>query len=52
MFTGGKKIQKTVKTKFRDNRERDYRSTSKQKSKQHDKSTYRLIRNEENDYVL
>jgi hypothetical protein len=50
METGGKKFIKPSKTKFRKNRDREDLKTQKQKH--HDKSFYRLFRQEENDYVV
>lgn len=48
MYSGGSKFQKTVKTKFKKN---DDREASKQsKPKHHDKSFYRLKKQEEKDY--
>jgi len=49
MFAGGKKIQKTQKTKFRKNQDRENQESKKQKH--HDKSFYRLMR-EEKDHVI
>ena len=49
MLTGGKKIQKTQKTKFRKNQDRENQESKKQKH--HDKSFYRLMR-EEKDHVI
>lgn len=50
METGGKKFVKPQKTKFRKNKETE--NINKQKQKHHDKSFYRLLRQEETDYVL
>lgn len=50
MISGGKKVQKPQKTKFR--RDDDYGMLSKPKKKHHDKSTYRLLRQEKEDVVL
>jgi hypothetical protein len=50
METGGKKIVKTQKTKFRKNRDRENPNFHKQKH--HDKSFYRLVKQEKEDYVL
>lgn len=49
---GGKKIHKTVKTKFNKKQE-DERFNAKDKRKHHDKSVYRLLRQQEReDYVV
>jgi hypothetical protein len=49
MSTGSKQIIKTQKSKFKKNQDRE---TLKQfKKKHHDKTTYRLARNEDKDYV-
>ena len=50
METGGKKIVKTQKTKFRKNRDRENLNLHKQKH--HDKSFYRLVKQEKEDYVV
>jgi hypothetical protein len=50
MLTGGKKYEKPVKTKFRKNK--DSENNNKQKQKHHDKSFYRLLKQEETDYVV
>lgn len=53
MQYGGKKFQKTEKTKFKKNRESwgDGPQKLKEfKKRHHDKSTYRLIRNEDKEY--
>jgi hypothetical protein len=48
---GGKKIYKTVKTKFKEHQEGNI--SSKQKRKQHDKVAYRLLRQQQkDDYVV
>jgi hypothetical protein len=48
---GGKKIHKTVKTKFRKNEED--KLNAKDKRKHHDKTMYRLLRQQEReDYVV
>ena len=44
MLSGGKKFQKTQKTKFRKNVDREYAKFDKQKH--HDKSFYRLAKQE------
>ena len=48
MFTGGKKVIKTQKSKFRPEREKE--TLKEFKKKHHDKTTYRLMKNEENYY--
>lgn len=48
MFTGSKKVVKTKKSKFR--RDQDGETLKEFKKKHHDKTTYRLMRKEENDY--
>lgn len=50
METGGKKIVKTQKTKFRKNR--DHENLKFGKQKHHDKSFYRLVKQEKEDYVI
>ena len=48
---GGKKIQKTVKTKFKKNRDFDsYKQTDKKRH--HDKTIYRLVKQEKEEYVV
>lgn len=47
MYSGGSKFQKTVKTKFKKNQDREF---DKQKSKHHDKTFYRLKKQEEKEY--
>ena len=49
MVGSGKKIEKVQKTKFRKNK--DVKENLNNKMKHHDKSFYRLIK-EEKDYVL
>lgn len=49
MYSGGSKFQKTVKTKFKKNQDRE---VEKAKAKHHDKSFYRLKKQEENEYEL
>lgn len=51
MLSGGKKFQKTYKTKFRKNVDREYYSSKVEKQKHHDKSFYRLVK-QEKDYEL
>lgn len=50
MITGGKKVQKPQKTKYR--KDDDYNMLSKPKKKHHDKRTYRLLKQERDDVVL
>jgi len=50
MLQGGKKYDKTVKTKFKKHRDREG-SKQENKQKHHDKSFYRL-KKEENEYVV
>ncbi len=51
MEIGGKKVIKTEKTKFRKNKDsREFGNAQKQKH--HDKSFYRLMKQEKDDYVL
>jgi hypothetical protein len=50
MLQGGKKYDKTVKTKFKKNRDKEG-SKQFEKQKHHDKSFYRL-KKEENEYVV
>ena len=49
MISGGKKIQKTTKTKFRKNK--DHENFKLDKKKHHDKSFYRLAREEKTEYA-
>lgn len=49
MFSGGKKFQKPTKTKFRKNYDRE--SVKHEKQKHHDKSFYRLAKQEKEEYV-
>jgi hypothetical protein len=49
MISGGQKIQKTQKTKFRKNKDKE--SIKFEKKKHHDKSFYRLAREEKTEYV-
>lgn len=48
---GGKKIHKTVKTKFKRSEEEPKLDNSNKK-KHHDKSMYRLLKQEKRDYVI
>ena len=50
MFSSGKKFQKTTKTKFRKNRDREPLKQDKQRH--HDKSFYRLVKEEKQEYVV
>ena len=52
MQTGGKKFIKPQKTKFRKNIDERDEFNTKPKRKHHDKSVYRLLRNEEKNYAL
>lgn len=49
MIYGGKKVEKTNKSKFRKHDES--REVFKAKKKHHDKSTYRLMREEEKEIL-
>jgi len=51
MLTGGKKFQKTVKTKFKKNKEQQG-GKHLEKPRHHDKSFYRLVKQEKEDYVV
>lgn len=50
MLVGGKKYQKSSKTKFKKNRDKEDQNLFKQKH--HDKNAYRLIKQEREDYVI
>ena len=50
MLSGGKKFQKPKKTKFHKNREQ-YERQQMKNQKHHDKSLYRLLK-QEKDYVV
>ena len=50
MLSGGKKFQKPKKTKFHKNREQ-YEGQQMKNQKHHDKSLYRLLK-QEKDYVI
>ena len=50
MEIGGKKFVKTEKTKFR--KHKDLKEDLHQKKKHHDKSFYRLMKEEEKNYVV
>lgn len=51
MYTGGKKVIKPQKTKPKKYDEQDYVQLKQKKNKHHDKSFYRLVR-EEKEYVV
>jgi hypothetical protein len=51
MLSGGKKFQKTTKTKFRKNKDREG-SKHFEKQRHHDKSFYRLAKEEKEEYVV
>ena len=51
MLTGGKKFQKTTKTKFKKNKDQQG-SKHFEKTRHHDKSFYRLVKQEKEDYVV
>jgi len=50
MLSGGKKFQKSKKTKFHKNREQ-YENQREKNQKRHDKTLYRLLK-QEKDYVI
>jgi hypothetical protein len=50
MIHGGQKFQKTEKTKFK--RTRSEEEVKLQKKRHHDKSFYRLVKQEKEDYVV
>jgi hypothetical protein len=50
MIHGGQKFQKPEKTKFKKNRNEE--EVKLQKKRHHDKSLYRLVKQEKEDYVL
>jgi hypothetical protein len=50
MQTSGKNIQKPTKTKFKKNR--DHEESYASKKKHHDKSFYRLVKQEKEEYVI
>lgn len=50
MISGGRKFQKSQKTKFKKNK--DFENIKLNKQKHHDKSTYRLKREEEDGYYF
>jgi hypothetical protein len=49
MLAGGNKFQKIVKTKFKKNKDRE--TVNLNKKRHHDKSYYRLAREEKEEYV-
>jgi hypothetical protein len=50
MVHGGKKVEKPQRTKFRKNS--DHENKNNEKKKHHDKSLYRLAREEREEYAL
>lgn len=48
MLTGGNKFQKTLKTKFKKNK--DHESLKNEKNRHHDKTFYRLAKQEKDEY--
>jgi hypothetical protein len=50
MYTGGRKVERPQKTKFRKNTDNENVKQSK-RQKRHDRLTYRLLK-EEKEYVL
>lgn len=50
MLAGGSKFQKTVKTKFKPNKDRE--SVNLNKKRHHDKSFYRLAKQEKEEYGI
>lgn len=50
MIYGGKKFQKAEKTKFKKNQDRE--SGKLDKTRHHDKSFYRLMKEEKENYVV
>lgn len=51
MYTAGKKVEKPERTKYRKNID-DVAKLPPQKKKHHDRSFYRLVREEEREYDL
>jgi hypothetical protein len=51
MLSGGKKFQKAEKTKFRKNRDSNDYSNLHTKQKHHDKTVYRLLKQEKETIV-
>jgi hypothetical protein len=50
MLAGGSKYQKPIKTKFK--KSQDHETIKTQKKRHHDKTLYRLAREEKEDYVI
>lgn len=50
MLAGGSKFQKTVKTKFKQNKDRE--AVKFEKKRHHDKSYYRLAKQEKEEYGI
>ena len=50
MIHGGQKFQKPEKTKFKKNRDRE--DSKLEKKRHHDKTFYRLAKEEKEDYVI
>lgn len=50
MLQGGKKLQRPRKTKFRKNVDRE--TLNLDKNKHHDKTLYRLVKEERTEYVV
>jgi hypothetical protein len=50
MLAGGSKFQKTVKTKFKQNKDRE--TVKFEKKRHHDKSYYRLAKQEKEEYGI
>jgi hypothetical protein len=51
MSIGSKKVERPLKTKFRKNKDNDNNKSPKNRVKHHDRSFYRLVK-EEKQYVL
>jgi hypothetical protein len=52
MLAGGKKFEKPKKTKFKENRDNEsYFSKNLKKNRHHDKSFYRLVKQEQDEYA-
>lgn len=51
MLTGGKKFQKPTKTKFKKNKDQQG-GKHLEKTRHHDKSFYRLMKQEKDEYVI
>lgn len=52
MLVGNKFLKKTVKTKFKKNQDFEQGNKTKEKSKHHDRSFYRLLKQEKEEYEL